>query len=861
MAAYTHNTGSTIAFESLTGGSAVAAVDTHVISNSTTLLIRTDTYACTNHSTAVGSLDTVSFSGTGGVVRIDPTYVKYIAYTAGSGNSPAFGTTITSTGGATGVFLGAWTNWQSEPIVPAAAIGATGFIKIGNVVGDFAAGALTGITATCSGIQKQAWIEVRGADVSTITVPRIGKFETVESYFELGTTTGVRNQVIPCPTTGNIAGIFPGVWIETTAGSGIYERFASAGSIVALAAIPTDERGKIIWQTTAGIRIGFDGTNNVGYLPPVGCKVRIPAAILTNCTRTAGGSGIRVLPNATIATRQEFVTTSAGDISINGAVVQWYCNFVQPYRAVVKNSFISDSLIIQESASALNVDNITVSPTQAQLQVALNCVSNFAGGSIQNSLFTRFSLATSGAYINTVNYNKNVTFTNVKTQTLLNRGNATTGTWTCTQNINCTWTDCLDIGARSLHASDQYTTYIGHNYLDNFSGTTSTANPHYSLEFAAGCTNPLVNGLSFAGLVNQHPYNGIASFTASYNIRLRNIGTAISPLSLGSANQTGVIVNFGGNCDNATVQRCYTSTTRTGTHTSTNTDNNIVFESVVGDYADTSVITSLNTIMKGCKLLGATTGQTAVYGSHWKDSFTSATVGKIEILCNEPTTASASQCLIASGTPQFNSVGQLAMTVLGQQVQWEMPYFAKGHTALANLAITLTGTNTANLSYEFQYDKGVGYNGVWLVLNAANLTAVGAIVPATGIRLKIRATCTIANAGNLLTNIAIPTVTTSTDQNQVYVLDPITFTVAAQVSLIGAEIRVYDLDNLPTGSLGTELGGTESSVSETLSIQTEASNSVWVQIMQTGYAEFGQQILLGSTSSTFTALLVADNNT
>ena len=394
-----------------------------------------------------------------------------------------------------------------------------------------------------------------------------------------------------------------------------------------------------------------------------------------------------------------------------------------------------------------------------------------------------------------------------------------------------------------------------------FSGTTTATNPHYGFEFTTGCSSPKINGLGFAGLTNLHPYNGLASFTASYNIRMRSIGTALAPLNLGSANATGVIVNFGGNCDTAFVQQVYTINTRTGTHTSLNTDNNIVFESVNGDYADTSATTSLNTIQKGMSLTGVTTGQTAVYGTHWADMFTSATVGKVVIMCNEPTTASAAQCTVTSGTPKFNSIGQVALTVVGQQVQWEMPYFAKGHTALANLAITLAGTNTTNLSYEFQYDKGVGYNGVWLVLNAANLTSVGAITPATGVRLKVRVTCTIANAGNLLTNISIPTVTTATDQNQTYPLDPITLTVSAQVSLIGAEIRVYDLDGVPSGSLGTELGGVESSAFESLSIQTEASNSVWVQIMQTGYVEFGQQVTLGSTSSTFTALLVADNNT
>lgn len=308
-------------FDAQTGGSVNATLDTYAISAGAVLTVRTDTYACPNHSAAFGSLDTVSFSGVGGELRFDPTYVRVVAYTGGSGNSPAYGAAI-SQGGVSGVFLGAWANWQSEPIVPGAAIPATGFIKIGGKAGgDFAAGALTGIAATCSGADVQGWIEVRGPDTATITVPRIGKVTSIEAWFELGTTSGARGQILPCPTTATAAGVWPGVWIETSAGSGVYERFSGVGSQVALAATATDVRARFIWQTTAGIRIGSDGTNNVGFLPPAGCKVRIPAIIWTNCTRAVSGSGPRVLPNATVGTRQEFITTGAGnDYGESGAI-------------------------------------------------------------------------------------------------------------------------------------------------------------------------------------------------------------------------------------------------------------------------------------------------------------------------------------------------------------------------------------------------------------------------------------------------------------------------------------------------------------------------------------------------------------
>lgn len=765
MTAFTINAGATTEWDSLTGGSVNATLDTYAISNGTTLRIACDSYACANHSAAFGSVDTVTFSGTGGKLLIDPTAVRVIPYNTGTGTVPAIGTSIVQ-GGVSGPLLGVWSGWQAEPTAVGAAMPASGFIKIKSKTGgNYAAGALTGIGASATAADVQGWIEVRGADTASITVPRIGAFEVAQAWFELGTTNGARNQVIPCPTTATVAGVFPGVWIETAAGSGVYERFAGAGSIVAAATIPTDERGKIIWQTTGGIRIGFDGTNNVGFLPPTGCRVRIPAAILTCCTRTAGsGSGPRVLPNATLATRQEFITTAAGDINVRGAVFQWYGNFLQAFRADIVDSAVSDSLVLQEIASPINVNNVIVAPTQAQLNFALNMLSCFGGGTFQNVNLARFSLTASGAYVNQVNFNKGITFSNVKSQTLLTRGNANTGCWTATQNVDCRWTGCTNIGGRALHVGAQRPTFTANHYADQFTGATTTTLPMYAFEFTTGCVSPKVDGLDFLGLTNVHPYNGLVSATACYDITVRNIGTSAAPLSLGSANASGLVFNGGGNNDGIRLQRIYTSNTRTGPWAFVNSDNSVTIENVTGDYADTSVIASLNTVTKSVALTGATAGQVSVYGTHWKDSFTSATVGKIEILCNEPTTESAAQCSITAGVPQFNSAGQVSLTVLGQQVTWEMPHRALGHTALANLAPTLTGTNTGNLTYEFQCDKGAGYGGSWLTLSAANLTAQGAIDPAVGVRLKVRATCATANAGNLLTNISIPTLTTAVAQ-------------------------------------------------------------------------------------------------
>ena len=828
MTAYTHNTGADVFYDTLTSPSLDATLDTHAISAGSRLVVRTDSNACANHSLAGGSLDTVTFTGQGGTLHFDPTYTRHVAYTGGSGNSPAFGAAI-SQGGVSGVFLGAWTTWLSECIVPGAAIGATGYIKIGGTSGgEWSAGALTGITATCSGASVQSFIEVRGDTVATITVPRIGKVTSTEAWFDLGTTNGSRGQVLACPTCATNADVFPGVWIETSAGSGVYDRYASVGSQVALSTTRTTAEMKVFWQTTSGIRIGNDGTNGVGYLPVTGCKVRIPATILTNSTRTASGTQGRVLPNATIATRQEFVTTGAGYFDLRGVVSQWYMNFSQAFYVKYKSCAVNDAMILSEIASPLDVSDCIVAPTQAQLNTALQVTSCFAGGTVQTSDFWRFSLASSGNYCASLNYVTGVTFTGNKHGSLTLRANGTTGAITSTQAVSCTLTSATFIGGRAIFYAAQNCTINTPVYYDHtITTTTSATNPMSAVEFATGANGNTVDGISLPIAANG-PYTALVTTAASYNTLVKNFGTDSVTTLVMNSSVTGVAVNGTGNNDGVTMKRVYVTNTRTGPYSFVNSDTNILIENVRGDYADTSAVAALNGIVKNAGLTGSTTGQTSVYGTHWLTRFISTTAGYAEIVCNEPTSSSAAQCAATGGTPQFNSSGSVLLTKVGDQVTWEMPYFAIGYTAFTNSAPTITGTNVTyvsgstwgNHTLDFQVNTGAGYGGSWLALTAANLIAQ-TFNSTTGFKLKVRATCLTANAGNVITNMRVALTTTSSDQQtKLYPLItvPVTITVQDSATLAAVEnarIRITTdvggyvvLEGLTNGS-GVLTGTTE----------------------------------------------------
>lgn len=846
-------------YDALSGGSVNATLDTYAISAGSVLTVRTDTYACPNHSTAFGSLDTVTFTGVGGELRFDPTYVRVIAYTAGSGNSPAFGAAITQ-GGVSGVFLGAWANWQSEPIVPGAAIPASGFIKIGGKTGgDFSAGALTGISATCSGADVQGWIEVRGADVATITVPRIGKVTSTQAWFELGTTTGARGQILQCPTTGTAAGVWGGVWIETSAGSGVYEKYSGVGSQVAIATTATDVRAKFIWQTTAGIRIGSDGTNNVGYLPPTGCKVRIPAIIWTNCTRTAAGSGARVLPNATVGTRQEFVTTGAGFFDLQGIVCQWYVNFQQAFYVRYKSCVVSDLLNLYEIASPLDVDDCIVSPTQAQLNSALNIISCFAGGEVKNSVFNRFSLASSGSYAAQLNFVTNVVFASNTYRSLTLRANANTVVITSTQAVGCTFTNEISIGGRALFVGAQRCTFNNYTYYDHTITTTTTStNAMYALDFTTASADNTVNGFSLP-LPNFGPYNGLVSTSAGYSTLVKNIGTDYdAPLVL-NPGVTGLGVNGAGNNDGITIKRMYLSSTRTGPYSFVNSDNNILIENVSGDTTDTTVMAGLNAVEKNVQMTSATTGQISVYGSHWKTRYTGQTTGFTEITCNEPTASSSAQCAVTGGSPQFNSSGSVLLTKIGDQVTWEMPFFAVGYTAFTNTAPTITGTNVTfgtswgNHDIEFQIDTGAGYGGAWLNLTAANLIAQ-TFTSTTGYKLKIRATCAIASASNVITNMRTAMTTTAiARKGTLYPLNIVTLTLTGLQA--GSDIVI-----LQAGTSNI-LNAVDANAGTTYDYVYEAVQNVDIGIIKPGHVPlYIRNYPLTSTNASLPIAQTADRN-
>ena len=152
-------------------------------------------------------------------------------------------------------------------------------------------------------------------------------------------------------------------------------------------------------------------------------------------------------------------------------------------------------------------------------------------------------------------------------------------------------------------------------------------------------------------------------------------------------------------------------------------------------------------------------------------------------------------------------------------------------------------------------------NIFWIIAGAvsmgANTDMIGTVLGASTVTFGATTTV-LGRVLNCKTGSTITLATTSVTSP-----DPgVTLSIIANVSLVGAEIRIYDL-NATYPFFGTELSGTEYCATATYDYVGGAGsqgNVIWIQIMKPGYVEFGQQITMPQLSGNFLPILSIDKN-
>lgn len=762
------------------------------------LTIRTDTRVHANAPTLMkGSIGSLTTSSTlGGDVLFEGRNVRWMPYDTGTGTVPAIGTTITQ-GGVSGYLLGVWASTTAAPTAVGAAMPTSGFLKFREVTsGPFASGALTGIGANATSADVVGWIEIVQKQASANTIPRLGTFRARGDWFEIGTTSGSANQTLQVPTNGGGSDTHvPGVWIETSPGSGVYESYPGLSSTYFLAAnLGTDVRSKFVYSAGNGqVIIGHDGTTTAGYVPSAGCRVRVPNIFLRQAA--SGSDAVNAFPHATLGTRPDFTTTSAGYPDFENILSDWYHYYNSAYNARLVNCAIFDTISFSNIASACSIDN-TIVGTYNATTYALYLNACTAGGTVTNSKFFRGYVSSNGHAFYCAT-STGFTITNCSFGIIsINR---TTGQTSLNQSRNIVLSNCSLVGSTLVMTTCSNITVNDLDYTDRFVGTTDLVSTQKDLlSITASCDNVTVDGITFGlnGTISGVNCAGsVFYFANSSNLTFRNAGTYSSRLSTSSGSEPLYLVRDGGANDTVKAQRVFCDN-RTLAVVSVNTTSNYMIQSVFGS-SGAQYLRGVNMDIKGLGVPSLSNSlQTSVYGTNYAYYFTSATTGVIRLYFNEPTSANSAfyEAVVLGTGAGFTSGNQISMPNLGDQVIFEMPYYALGMTALTNTDPNLIGVGTSNFDLEYKIDlnDGNGYSASWASMTGANLSAHS--LTSNGFTLRVRITCNNAASTNACSFLDIFCDSTAVAQeSNTYPLDysPITLTGL----IVGSRVQLYDVTN------------------------------------------------------------------
>lgn len=771
------------------GGTARQGADTYSITSGAVLTIDTDTRTCSNSSEATGCAGNIAVSN--GQLLIDGSKVRLIPYNSGSGNVPAFGTTI-SQGGVSGTTLGVWATLASAPTLPGSAMPASGYIKVRSVTGGaFAAGAITGIGATATGADVVGWLEVVGVESSSISfgsdksVGAGAAFNATGAWFAAGTTpaTPATSDTYQLPASYANT-YYSGVQVETGNGTGVYEWWPSAGAIAANT-LATDARAKVCWISSQGLlRFGSDGTNTGGMLPPASSRIRVPNIVTINtnsAATTAYTVAANAAPSATLGTRFRIVSSDNinSDLSLlTGAWCFTVSNGHTGFKWHVDRCCFADELgfgaIYDPQITDCCVGPSGINYTAIGVPVTMGY---FYPGAV-DGLTAAQSKVNSAAI--SMGSPSGWTLENIKAQLLVARTANNISAILVDNGRNLTIDNITVIGGRLyIYNGAQSITVGAITYSDTINGTTGTGFPLSVFSFSG-------KGLVFTGPVSWvtttanacHPYTGVISLDRGTDAKVSGIGSYASPLNLGSVNVTGGIIRFDGSqsLERLKVNRCYATTPRNapidyGSTRALGSYN--LFSDIYTVGMSKLLQGSSNSSMRGG--FGIVSGTNFLPGYHFQLSYQSTIAGTIYFSVALPLSVepSASSCT-TSGTVAFPT-GAIYMPAVDDQIVWKIPYKVRGYTAFSGAAALIAGPTAANFLIEYSLDLGV----TWKAASSGNLTGETLPASSVGFDFWVRITCTTANTStttNGITGLSFPMTTTASDCINTYALEEITFT-------------------------------------------------------------------------------------
>jgi hypothetical protein len=750
--------------------------------NGAKLIQDSDTRYGLNQST-LSILGTVTLSpNLGGDLLITSKNIKLIQYTNGSGNVPLAGAIISQGANTAEVVCVMSDSWGNVIKTPGSPLGLTGWIKVKNVSSVFTGGAFTaGISGIVSDYKDNGWMMVVGTDSKQFTVPRLGSSLFRGNWYEIGSTNGLRGQTFQLPfITAEQVVQYPGVEIETSAGSGVYQFWHNAGDKFRSDTQSTDKRSEHVYISLTGVLTIGTGLDNLpaGFMPLAGCKVRIPGIILQYAL--PGTPTVNSISNANTNVRYKSSTSAAGVIDAELITGNWWFTVLQPYSVRLRDTHLCDQITIAEPATRVDIDRLHVG-----ISTGPNFVANsgillqqcYNGGTVgEMSSLRAEGISSSGYSLNLTNLYGGWTFRKI-TAKYASNCTVVSGCIMINTSDNILIEELWGIGKRVLVFTASNVKILACYKADNLSGTTNNTAVSKAVETSQQSRNIEIYGIqNYPGVLNSHPRDSLIACTSTVSGKFRLVGSPTAPYFAGDIPGTLMryhYIDYGNNYD-IKIQRIWTTGLDVGTQSSTNSSSNVAVENCyMTDASKTTTPQVLNGTFRGNKGNAGTISYsyTSVYGTIFADWFISDVAARAQINMIEKSISTGSYYQVTAGNPKFTAQGELVMATLNDQIVWTWPYYILGWSALTDWAIS--GTNQlTNHTYEYDLDRGTGFTGVYKLLTTANLAAEIAISPTSGIKFNIRITCNKTDVNNKIRAFAITGVTTLALQNAaLYPLD------------------------------------------------------------------------------------------
>jgi len=651
-----------------------------------------------NTSATLGAVTTSATLG--GDLIVDGRYVRLIAYDTGSGNVPAYNTTV-SQGSASGLLIGVYDDLASAPTAPGAAMPADGFILIKqwNSVA-YTAGALTGIGANATAADRVGWIEIVGNEQNTAagicTFNGLGNQTTPQfrgAKYEIGTTPGTpaRTDTYQIPTNGNTC-YMPGVWVEKSAGSEDYEFYATTSDTALVANVATDiRRGKYCWvdSATGTLRFGHDGTNSTGgYVPPAGCKIVTGNIFLTmapNATPTVNSL------NATQATRYRISGTSLPKLTMDWVTCNWYLGMSTPGLVTVTNTSFVGPMSFSQNGEKMVWTKVGVgSPVASTSAGMVELVQLGYGVDFTDVYISYGNFGASARNVLRSNLSRNLTLLRCELGFTGSRPATTNYAFTILSGPSIDIQDCI-FGGCINHTSGANVNITGANefWFDHADVVGTSTMATYCLTFSTS-SDVLVDGITFP-ISGQLPRNGIVTFSNGLRNTIRNIGTYSAPIDFRLYEEV----------DAAWSRVTTTATVTTAAPHGLSTGHRAVVTvsdstaAITVNLKDITV-TGANTFTFTCLNAGATSGVLSFYGA------CSSSAVMIDVNSTNTELTKIQNVHVKGNTGAIWSIHATSIDTLFQNVSWDQEY---------GFHATIAGTNT--------------------ICNSLSLGAIGASTTAT----------------------------------------------------------------------------------------------------------------------------------